>query len=88
MKRKVNLIVAVLLVVAMFSALLPIKSEALSYSGSSSYASGKYYRALTNVQLTGNQRTDIVNIAKSQIGYQEGAIALCETGCNLSGIML
>ncbi|MBO5147361.1 MAG: RICIN domain-containing protein [Clostridia bacterium] len=72
MKRKFNLIVAVLLVVAMFSALLPIKSEALSYSGSSSYASGKYYRALTNVQLTGNQRTDIVNIAKSQIGYQEG----------------
>ena len=75
MKRRINLIVAVLLVVAMFSTMLPINSEALSYSGSSSYQSGKFYRALTNVQLTGNQRTDIVNIAKSQIGYQEGESA-------------
>lgn len=37
-----------------------------------SYMSGKYYTALQNVSLTGNNRTDIVNIAKSQIGYMEG----------------
>ena len=36
------------------------------------YASGKYYAALKNVALTGNMRTDIVNIAKSQNGYMEG----------------
>ncbi|MDE5780551.1 MAG: peptidoglycan-binding protein [Lachnospiraceae bacterium] len=45
---------------------------ALSYSGSTTYKSGKYYTALTNVNLTGNKRTDIVNIAKSQVGYHEG----------------
>ncbi len=37
-----------------------------------SYMSGKYYAALQNVKLTGNMRTDIVNIAKSQNGYMEG----------------
>ena len=52
---------------------VPMKASALSYSGSSSYKSGKYYSRLINVKLTGNQRTDIVNIAQSQIGYQEGS---------------
>ena len=37
-----------------------------------SYESGKYGKALKNVTLTGNMRTDIVNIAKSQNGYMEG----------------
>jgi hypothetical protein len=46
--------------------------SALEYSGSAGYMSGKYYRALTEVQLTGDPRTDIVNIALSQVGYQEG----------------
>ncbi|MCQ2354805.1 MAG: InlB B-repeat-containing protein, partial [Clostridia bacterium] len=45
----------------------------VSYSGSSSYKSGPFYTALSNVVLTGNPRIDIVNIAKSQIGYQESA---------------
>ena len=36
------------------------------------YESGKYYTALCNVNITGNMRTDIVNIAKSQNGYMEG----------------
>ena len=47
------------------------QAYALSYSDSSSYKSGKYYTRLTNVELTGNQRVDIVNVAKSQVGYQE-----------------
>ncbi|MDE6254164.1 MAG: peptidoglycan-binding protein [Lachnospiraceae bacterium] len=45
---------------------------ALTYSGSSSYKSGPYYTNLTKVNLTGNKKTDIVNIAKSQVGYHEG----------------
>ena len=62
MKRKINLIVAVLLVVAICATMVPVNSEALTYSGSSSYMSGKYYKRLTGVTLTGNQRTDIVNM--------------------------
>lgn len=53
--------------------LLPvgIESQALNYEGSPSYMTGKYYRALKEVELTGDPRTDIVNIALSQVGYQE-----------------
>jgi hypothetical protein len=49
--------------------LLPV--EAMDYSGSESYMSGRYYQALKEVELTGDSRTDIVNIALSQVGYQE-----------------
>lgn len=46
---------------------------AISYDdGSDSYKKDKYYKALTKVKLTGDRRKDIVNIAKSQIGYHEG----------------
>lgn len=66
-----------LLILSMTFSLVPPSAvtsvDALSYSGSSSYKSGKYYKNLINVQLTGDQRVDIVNIAKSQIGYQEGS---------------
>jgi DNA-binding Xre family transcriptional regulator/signal peptidase I len=47
-------------------------AKGLTYSGSSSYKSGKYYSQLTNIALTSDQRKDIVDIAQSQIGYQEG----------------
>ena len=42
------------------------------YPPSASYRSGKYYTQLCNVSLTGNQRTDLVNVARSQLGYHEG----------------
>lgn len=53
---------------------------AVPYQGSASYMSGKYYAALSAVTLTGNARTDIVNIAASQIGYRESG-----SNSNLSG---
>lgn len=43
----------------------------VEYSPSASYAGGKYYAALKSVKLTGDQLIDIVNVAKSQIGYHE-----------------
>ena len=43
-----------------------------SYTPSASYRSGKIYTQLCNVSLTGNQRTDLVNVARSQLGYHEG----------------
>jgi peptidoglycan hydrolase-like protein with peptidoglycan-binding domain len=71
MKKTLSITLSAILVVIMVVG-MAIPSFALTYSGSSSYKSGKYYTALTKVTLTGNQRTDIVNVAKSQIGYQEG----------------
>ena len=71
-KRFVSMMLAVLMTLGMVAAAMTVNLSALSYGGSSSYRSGKYYSQLTSVQLTGNQRTDIINVASSQIGYQEG----------------
>ena len=62
-----------------------VDTKALSYSGSSSYKAGKYYSRLANVSLTGNQRTDIVNVAKSQVGYQEGSSSSQLAGTSYGG---
>ena len=70
-----KLLSAVALILAftfIFAAMPAIEVDALSYSGSSSYASGKFYQRLIAVQLSGVQRADIVAVAKSQVGYQEG----------------
>ena len=40
---------------------------------SSSYKNGKYYSNYLKVPITGDNRTDVVAIALSQLGYQEGA---------------
>lgn len=75
MKRSIRRIFAVVIALAVAASLMmtaPVSTSALSYSGSASYMSGPYYSKLCAVNLTGNQRVDIVNVAKSQIGYQEG----------------
>lgn len=64
-----------LALVLLFSTAIPAvtqEAHALTYNGSESYKAGEFYRALTEVELTGDPRTDIVNIARSQVGYQEG----------------
>lgn len=50
----------------------PGEAQALEYHGSKSYESGKYYQRLTQVRMTKDPRTNIVRIALSQVGYQEG----------------
>ncbi len=71
-KKTICTILSVLMVMSVMLPATVISTSALSYNGSSSYMASKYYTALKNVQLTGNQRSDIVNVAKSQIGYKEG----------------
>ena len=85
MKKNWKKIVAVVLVLCMIIPMYTIKPKALSYGGSSSYRSGKYYSRLTKVSLTGNQRTDIVNVAKSQVGYQEGSSSSQLAGTTYGG---
>lgn len=41
-------------------------------SASSSYRTGKYYDHFQKVPLTGDGRTDVLAVALSQVGYQEG----------------
>lgn len=70
MRRILKRILVMALVAAVLVPVVP--AQALYYNGSSSYESGKYYQNLTEVVLTGDPRVDIVNIAMSQLGYQEG----------------
>ncbi len=65
----VVLLTTVLMATSVFSVSAAAKS--LEYSASSSYKKSVYYERLMNVKLTGDQITDICNVAKSQIGYHE-----------------
>lgn len=67
-KKVTAVAVAAALSVSLFGA----QARALQYSGSDSYLSGKYYRNLQQVKLTGDPRVDLVAVARSQVGYQEG----------------
>ena len=85
-KKIVTLALALLLCGSVLLPGLSREAEALSYSGSASYMSGKYYQALTRVSLTGDGRTDLVNVAKSQVGYQEGGSSNQLSGEVLGGV--
>ena len=71
-------LIAVLAVVPMFSVNAAAKN--VEYSASSSYMSSSYYKALCEVELTGDQVTDICNIAKTQVGYHESGNNYTEYG--------
>ena len=85
MKKSWRNVVVLLLVASLLVPFVGINASALSYNGSSSYKSGKYYTRLKNVSLTGDQRTDIVNVAKSQVGYQEGSSSSQLSGTTYGG---
>ncbi len=74
MKRSFKVITALLLVAVMTvtSLFVAVPQSNAAVSFGSSYMSGPYYTKYKNVALTGDNRTDIVNVAASQIGYQEG----------------
>ena len=77
MKNFVKRSTGLLLCVCMLMALLPWiqpKAHAVTpnYTVSSAYKASSFYDALLAVELTGNQREDIINVALSQVGYREG----------------
>lgn len=50
-----------------------------------SYKSGPYYTALMKVNLTGNQIDDLINVARSQVGYHASGSAADLSGTAKSG---
>ncbi len=67
----VVLLTTVLMATSAFSVSAAAKS--LEYSASASYKNSVYYERLMNVKLTGDQVTDLCNVAKSQVGYHEAS---------------
>ena len=65
-----KLISLCLLAVVIFS--VCTSAQSLEQKHSESFRSSIFYARLCNVDLTGDPRTDIMNIAMSQLGYVEG----------------
>ena len=77
MKQIVKRILCAVLIICMCLPMFPqmlVVTNAVSpnYSVSSAYKASPFYDSLLDVQLTGNQREDIINVALSQVGYREG----------------
>ena len=72
MASRLKKVIAAATATVLAMSLLGSSASALQYTGTGSYMSGQYYRQLKQVSLTGDPRTDIVAIARSQVGYQEG----------------
>jgi len=62
----------------------PVEDIVLAYQ-STTYMGSEYHKNLSAVALTGDYRTDIINIALSQLGYHEGDSAEDYDGKNASG---
>ena len=72
--RSLALLLAITLLVSMAGSALAATYRPGAQSGpSTSYKNGAYYKNYTRVPITGDGRTDVVAIALSQLGYQEGA---------------
>jgi len=80
MKHRTSRILSALLAIVFVAtcfACYPVTVSAATYvtganGASSSYKSGKYYQHYQNVPRTGNNVTDVLAMAISQLGYQEG----------------
>ena len=75
--RLVAIILSVIIAVSCITVAIIPASAATYRNGaqsgpSSSYKNGRYYSNYTKVPLTGDNRTDLLAIALSQLGYQEG----------------
>ena len=70
-----NTLAALLAAVVVLTTVPGVNAAAsnIEYSASKSYKNGKYYSSLMKVKLTGDQVADIVNVAKSQVGYHESS---------------
>ena len=58
---------ALFLFMVFCAALLPAGAVGSSYTVSGSYAESVYYENLQNLTLTGDYRTDLVNVALTQV---------------------
>lgn len=77
MKHRMGRVLSLLLVFFMVLTVGALPAQALEsvFAPSESYANSEYYQRLLDVELTGDARTDVINIALSQMGYREGGMA-------------
>ena len=85
-RKIIGVVCAVLMVFSMVSLeILDVYAVNPTYTVSSDYKNSKYYQNLSKLALTGNQRSDVVRIALTQLGYHEGNSNADFAGGNTSG---
>lgn len=86
MRKIIGVCAAVLMVFSMVS-LEIVDAYAINptYTVSTAYKNSKYYKNLEALTLTGNQRSDVVRVALTQLGYHEGNSTADFAGGNTSG---
>lgn len=85
--RLASILLALMLTLsALLTLAVPTGAAGVTYSNpSKAYKGSKYYRSLLAVNLTGDQREDVVAIALSQLYYSEGNSEADFNGLNTSG---
>lgn len=77
MKTRKKRFFSVLLALGLTLSLLPVQTAFAASPNTSNlsdaYKSGPYYQNLIQVELTGNQITDLIAVAASQLGYHESS---------------
>ncbi|MDD6188527.1 MAG: S-layer homology domain-containing protein [Clostridiales bacterium] len=84
MKRYIKRVAAFLLTAAMLCGITaPALGVTPDYRVTSAFANSRYYTELSELELTGNYRADLINIALTQVGYHEGGSAGDRNGMNM-----
>ncbi|MBR0509056.1 MAG: DUF2272 domain-containing protein [Clostridia bacterium] len=86
-KKSMCLLLSLLLTATAFlpcAGLAPAAKAA--YTVSEAYRNSPFYDALQEVELTGDARTDLLNVARSQLGYIEGGEAGDFGGSGFTGV--
>ena len=77
MKKHLSQLLCLVLIMALFIPCVSFPASAATYrtganSVSTSYANSVYYQNYLKVPITGDNVTDVLAIALSQLGYHEG----------------
>ena len=82
---KLSAISAAVLILAIIASTV-CSALTLSYNVGNEYKNSYYHTAVTDIELTGDQRYDIISIALSQLGYHTGDSEAEMDGKNVGGI--
>ncbi len=86
-QKKIPALILVAIFIALLIPVITAPASAVSpvHNTSDEYLVSQYYANLKSVTLTGDQRTDVVLVALSQLGYHEGNSEAEMGGGNTSG---
>lgn len=86
-QTRIPAILVTLILLTLTAVLLatPVAAVDPVHNASDEYKTSRYYANLKSLQLTGDQRTDVVLVALTQLGYHEGNGEADMGGDNLTG---